>query len=579
MSGINYKSQIHMSVPPTEEKHVARLREAVPALMTGAQFKALEVDGKYPELARRTVVLTDADPEKELARAVFPDYANLLDSKTISGVSQYVIDYDVPQNGFLSVYGAAYINDNFTNEYVYLAQSINGVVVGQDWSGSMASGLAGNRVNYELFRFVAKGDKYRVVFGSSAGALQGNQVITHYEMRLYGNKTLEIIPARISKDYKNVLVYPDYTKPTDLASTKIYTIDTLSWISVLVNTITIPQSGYIFCRIESSYCCYHHRRLNITINGLNIQLGSSNYDDLFSIFVPVNTGDIVRYYVTYAEALTGVTVYIECMFYPNKYIDQVPPVISEQYRNCISAPDYSKGVELLPSGSYTATLTSTQNVYESFVLKTITVNQSGYIVAGMELGNADWTKAFRIYKISVNGQAVYDSANDDNGTVTELIPIIAGDVVTYGVATVIAREWTVILSCMYYPSRFAEVQANRISDRYTTGEQLTGETWIDGKPIYRRVFTGNLVASVDTSVSTPLMSGVDSLIKQGGWLQEGNNANKHPIVGRIGTNSATLSSTWIFVNGNTLTLISITHIDRVGTSNNAYQVWAEYTKL
>jgi hypothetical protein len=40
---------------------------------------------------------------------------------------------------------------------------------------------------------------------------------------------------------------------------------------------------------------------------------------------------------------------------------------------------------------------------------------------------------------------------------------------------------------MYYPSRFAEVQASRIGDKFTTGEQLTGETWIDGKPIYHKV--------------------------------------------------------------------------------------------
>jgi hypothetical protein len=32
---------------------------------------------------------------------------------------------------------------------------------------------------------------------------------------------------------------------------------------------------------------------------------------------------------------------------------------------------------------------------------------------------------------------------------------------------------------------------------YSASEQKTGETWIDGKPIYRRVFSGNITAAVN----------------------------------------------------------------------------------
>lgn len=37
------------------------------------------------------------------------------------------------------------------------------------------------------------------------------------------------------------------------------------------------------------------------------------------------------------------------------------------------------------------------------------------------------------------------------------------------------------------------------SQIYATTESLTGETWIDGKPIYRKVFTGTTATTIDVS--------------------------------------------------------------------------------
>lgn len=58
---------------------------------------------------------------------------------------------------------------------------------------------------------------------------------------------------------------------------------------------------------------------------------------------------------------------------------------------------------------------------------------------------------------------------------------------------------------------------------YSTNETLTGETWIDGKPIYRKVieYTGEIQASTWTSISISSLGiyYVDNLVVKGGYLK------------------------------------------------------------
>lgn len=58
---------------------------------------------------------------------------------------------------------------------------------------------------------------------------------------------------------------------------------------------------------------------------------------------------------------------------------------------------------------------------------------------------------------------------------------------------------------------------------YSTDETLTGETWIDGKPIYRKVieYTGEIEASTWTSISISSLGiyYVDNLVIKGGYLK------------------------------------------------------------
>jgi hypothetical protein len=51
-------------------------------------------------------------------------------------------------------------------------------------------------------------------------------------------------------------------------------------------------------------------------------------------------------------------------------------------------------------------------------------------------------------------------------------------------------------------NNFAQMQDISVAISYSTTEQLTGGTWIDGKPIYRRVFTGNLNSFGARTVNT-----------------------------------------------------------------------------
>lgn len=50
---------------------------------------------------------------------------------------------------------------------------------------------------------------------------------------------------------------------------------------------------------------------------------------------------------------------------------------------------------------------------------------------------------------------------------------------------------------------------------YSTSEVNTGFTWIDGKPIYKRTFTGT--HTTNTSLILIASSGIDSLVDSTGW--------------------------------------------------------------
>jgi hypothetical protein len=91
---------------------------------------------------------------------------------------------------------------------------------------------------------------------------------------------------------------------------------------------------------------------------------------------------------------------------------------------------------------------------------------------------------------------------------------------------------------------------------YSLPEILTGKKWIDGKPIYRRVFSGNIEASANSYVYTELISSTSfaagSLINSGGWWQQGDVSVKRSI------------NTVDFSSGSTMTQSSFVYINAGG---------------
>lgn len=102
---------------------------------------------------------------------------------------------------------------------------------------------------------------------------------------------------------------------------------------------------------------------------------------------------------------------------------------------------------------------------------------------------------------------------------------------------------------------------------YSTNEINTGKIWIDGKPIYRKVFTGTL----GTTASNDISFSIDTLIDEGGYVRYGA-AYQFPIPSTFGTQGVN-DIRLIKKDANTLTL-------QYGSNLNSqnYAVWIEYTK-
>lgn len=67
----------------------------------------------------------------------------------------------------------------------------------------------------------------------------------------------------------------------------------------------------------------------------------------------------------------------------------------------------------------------------------------------------------------------------------------------------------------------AQINAGGIGDNnYSTEERIVG-TWIDGKPIYKRTFTGT-VSGTQTGLSGITASSVSKLLRVEGYVQKNN---------------------------------------------------------
>lgn len=68
-----------------------------------------------------------------------------------------------------------------------------------------------------------------------------------------------------------------------------------------------------------------------------------------------------------------------------------------------------------------------------------------------------------------------------------------------------------------------------VGSTYSTEEVKTGDTWINGKPIYRKVFVANNVSTGTTVIDTNI-NNIEEIIKLNGILYR-SNGNNMPIPG------------------------------------------------
>ena len=110
---------------------------------------------------------------------------------------------------------------------------------------------------------------------------------------------------------------------------------------------------------------------------------------------------------------------------------------------------------------------------------------------------------------------------------------------------------------------------------YSTTEQLTGETWIDGKAIYRKMFVGShTVTNASVVIATGVMTGISEIINQYG-------TNTVTASGAV-IITAPLSGGYVTVFNarvvnNAVDLVSIGSSTITGPAT--YKIVIEYTKL
>jgi hypothetical protein len=194
------------------------------------------------------------------------------------------------------------------------------------------------------------------------------------------------------------------------------------------------------------------------------------------------------------------------------------------------------------------------------------------------------------YVLRVNGCGVEGSILFNSSSLFEFsanVEVAKDDVIllTY------AASWTAsYIEVSFYPNKWVlrrpPIQVIEGNGSYSTDEIDTGQIWYNGKPIYRRVFTGTFNMSGgtvrDTIVFASGATWLDCVINSGGWVEasSGNHA-RCAINSRMVQDGAALTSYVIescvrFTSGTTLQMNLSGANPIVG---GLYECWVEYTKL
>jgi hypothetical protein len=107
---------------------------------------------------------------------------------------------------------------------------------------------------------------------------------------------------------------------------------------------------------------------------------------------------------------------------------------------------------------------------------------------------------------------------------------------------------------------------------FSLTEKLTGEIWIDGQSIYRRVFTGTITAAAGSRHVVSLTTGVSRIIRLGGWAM----SDRGTVVPVIVGDSNNYPFSYVRLVEGELSFQSC--YDNART-DDPYEIWVEYTKV
>lgn len=117
---------------------------------------------------------------------------------------------------------------------------------------------------------------------------------------------------------------------------------------------------------------------------------------------------------------------------------------------------------------------------------------------------------------------------------------------------------------------------------YSTTEQATGSTWVDGKPIYRKCYTGTITITANTRVNVDLEANtsIENIISLGGYMgySSGDPKGRNSIPSSECNTSGVMtnySMVYLVADSNTLRLTRFSSTDR---GSQPYAIWVEYTK-
>jgi hypothetical protein len=547
---MDFKSQINMPIAPAHPTEVTRQVDVLPVLMTHAEYVALEDppgSGLYPSLKGKRVILTDVDTRIDSWEGMMPDYAN---QETVDLFGEGATSFVASRTGWYYLTGLFYdTGSDFGGTDLFINITVGGKTVAVRGRENIPASPGVKDYRISVIAPAVAGD---VIHIGSNGTPTGNAVFQR-SAYFIPPKVVSIAQPVVSEDWMNVAMVPDYA---NMESTNRIATENVPW--------TVEQAGFIYFGGT-----YHSGGdpIIFSINGKTI-LNDSNEMSISEGYsnriLPVKQGDVVLCVSGYSN--------VYCHFIPPLFVTTHAPVVSDDFMNVAMVPDYAN-VETI--NRITKSVTSQKgNFYGwswtadrvGFATCYLTSNTVGPLCIGLEPASKATTWASH----STNLQ--------------QTIPVSPGDWIFLNpipATNLTDLDKITAVGIHFIPPKFITTQAPNIvvsGASYSTTEVATGETWIDGKPIYRRVFSGGVSAAANTpSYITLAIGGFDNLVASGGWINYSTgSSDKFSINGTIDDGS-TIGSSNVYIHTNNLLMFSKCNVART-TANHHFQFWAEYTK-